>query len=182
MSEVIDIKVWIRENLIPRRKLDCIIADKVYGLKVIGWAAEDYDYGIIHNPDSKWLAEEKETRCTDPVYIKKCMCDKFDKVFTQDSDRRTRKFFGHYSECMAVIPRFSSKVEDAIDLVEDLRPEVTVVFVSESEGWFVNVCTTLPMGVCYKSRDEKLPVAIVDALMLYLDAHPEFKKKELNHG
>ena len=167
---VIDMCDYIKQEVLPRRRLDVSIAEKVFGRKIIGWARYDYDYGIIHNPDIEWIAQERETMCVDPVYVAKCQCACLDTFYSDQGSGFVdgRKFFGHYSECMAVVPRYSSDVGEALGLVSDLNDLLTFTITSRPKGyWHVSLNYHNPhLNLNYSGiSSDILPYAITQVLL-----------------
>ena len=169
-TQVIDIQDWTKTELIPKRRLDVAVAELVYGIQIIGWARDDAEGALIHNPNESWLKDNKETMCTDPVFVRKCECDRLDALYAED-DFSKEKFFGHYSNCMAAVPCYSRNIYDALSLITALQDSTyfTLTNAAADRSWRVQLQgrdRTNPTTF----SDPSLATAITQAVFEYVQA------------
>jgi len=173
--QVIDIQDWIRNEVLPRRRMDAHIHEIVFGQPSLGFAAYEADYDIIRNPTTEYMKSNGECSCTDPVYLNKCVCDKKDAFYAKTKlDSSTAKFFGHYADCLRVVPQYTANTTEALYLVHILRHILKYTIESQVTGWRVQLESVLRTGGFESSIcSESLPMAIGDLLLIYFKMHTE---------
>jgi hypothetical protein len=146
------------------RKLDIQIA-KAKGLDVVGelYAWQD-EYG-------QWkMGNNGHPSNLHPVYVKRCLCDLYDKddAIQEEVEREwSIKVFGHYEYCLNVVPFWSSDLNTAWQLVDEMIDSGLVVSVEGDLGYW---CTGYgDMSACLSYVEGDTPQeSICKAYLVYL--------------
>lgn len=116
------------------RELDALVAEQVMGWPVLGWTTCAYADGewTMHPGDepSGFMVHAEHA----PVYLRTCHCADVDVEDLElvEEDR----IFGHYTFCLDVVPRFSTEIAAAWQVVEKMR----------SLGWFYSVSDVIEIN------------------------------------
>ena len=104
------------------RELDALVAEKVMGATLTGPVGADY----IEGEWTVWGAPSGNQR-VEPSCLRHCLCENTDKYYADHPDRyrghswESKNVGGHYPPCVMVVPRYSTSIAAAWEVVEKLR-------------------------------------------------------------
>ena len=105
------------------RELDALIAEKVMGLDVLGWAS-----GVCYGGDG-WYIQDAEPK-THPAFLEHCFCD------IGDYGDSWPVALGHDVGCLGVVRFYSTEIAAAWEVVEKLRGMgLNIRLHTWGEGW-----------------------------------------------
>nr|BDD48344.1 hypothetical protein 19 [Candidatus Omnitrophota bacterium] len=115
------------DNLKNDADTDALVAEKIFGVKVVGFGPGAYIEGEV----LAWPDSEGHFLCVDrrPYYIERCMCE-----YAEKHKENKKKYFGHDELCLSVIPDYCTDIRDAWAIIEEIGSSMTWDIVTSSEG------------------------------------------------
>ena len=134
------------------RELDALIAEKVMGIPVVGWARAHWcvdEWSILGDND-----EPQENEARHPVYAAHCICNILDSLVPIDEDTTEARFIdatrqllidmtraenarltcGHHRGCLEPVTHYSTDYNAVFQVVEVMRKRRRPLHLQESLG------------------------------------------------